>query len=756
MQRLLFGSILWLLLSAHAAASALDGDWFIVTGRNTLWTSDAEHDASQAIGEWLKQDNVALLFLSFTARGGYVAQFEDGVAWAGPIDSYMKKTAELGKRQTGVKCLAHWPQGGWALVDSRNQLAADGIPAGTLAKLQKAVRSGGKVRSLAFSPDGGWVVVFDRGIQQDGLPENLSKLLADHVKKGAFVRCVAFTSQGDWFVIDGQNNSFSSNTNHAAFKELQRLKQQGQVIEWVAFSPGEFAQGYVLERRPVRSVKITTSIELNEPDGKAREWALYATQFPEMDRQRDVKATLEPGGAPAREAGPAKRPVLFMHLIDKPNGFKASLTAELTLYATQLLPRVRGQQVPPVADLTAEQVQRYTAAWGPEDYDAKVFQDYLDRTGLRRDEKESDLSFARRAFYYLKHHIEYADLPEGLTCKASDICTAGKGICTEQEVLLVAILRANHIPARALPGGLVPWDKPAVDGFLAGHVRSEFFARGIGWVPADLTFESDGELSYFGYDDGLLAVNHNDFDFIFEPFPGESYRLGALAYFAWWPLGSSREGEQVVIPVHTDVTTLPESPWSAAARAKPPRAPSRAHPLIPTVQPAPPVQLVNGGFEEGPDAGSSIDVGKGMAGPAGWTVTQGHISYVGTKWRAAQGARSILLAGAGDSAARIVQSLPTMKGEKYRVTFRIAGAPKTVAGEVGVQSVVLTAANQSQTFTFDTTGKTTTNMGWEEKSWEFEALAGETSLEFSAAPSRNPKGGPAIDDVHVVAVAAHK
>ena len=55
-------------------------------------------------------------------------------------------------------------------------------------------------------------------------------------------------------------------------------------------------------------------------------------------------------------------------------------------------------------------------------------------------------------------------------------------------------------------------------------------------------------------------------------------------------------------------------------------------------------------------------------------------------------------------------------------------------------------------FSFDTTGKTTGNMGWTTKTWEFVAVGRKTSLEFYSPDRKNPTFGPALDDVRVAAL----
>ena len=86
-------------------------------------------------------------------------------------------------------------------------------------------------------------------------------------------------------------------------------------------------------------------------------------------------------------------------------------------------------------------------------------------------------------------------------------------------VLFCSALRAGGVPARALVGC---WAKSAAaDGMLNGvryyqtHVKAEFFADGVGWVPVDcssavLHDRTAEKLRYFGNDPGDFLTLHVD------------------------------------------------------------------------------------------------------------------------------------------------------------------------------------------------------------------------------------------------------
>jgi choice-of-anchor C domain-containing protein len=158
--------------------------------------------------------------------------------------------------------------------------------------------------------------------------------------------------------------------------------------------------------------------------------------------------------------------------------------------------------------------------------------------------------------------------------------------------------------------------------------------------------------------------------------------------------------------------------------------------------------LVNGSFEDGPDPGGSgfLNLPTGSTAVKGWVVSQGDIDYVGSYYQAADGRRSLDLDGSNRGG--VAQTFQTRKGQKYRVTFRMAGNPNPADG--GVKTLEVRAAGASAQFSFDVAGRSNKDMGWVEKCWEFVAAADRTTLEFISLSGRNC--GPALDDVAVVAL----
>jgi choice-of-anchor C domain-containing protein len=156
--------------------------------------------------------------------------------------------------------------------------------------------------------------------------------------------------------------------------------------------------------------------------------------------------------------------------------------------------------------------------------------------------------------------------------------------------------------------------------------------------------------------------------------------------------------------------------------------------------------LVNGGFEEGPEPDAFKSLPKDSNDIKGWKVIKGEIDYIGSYWQAAGGKRSLDLHGSPGFGG-VAQTFKTTKGQKYRVTFSIAGNPD---GSVAKKRVGVKAADKQAEFEFDVTGKTKEAMGWEKKTWDFTATEEETTLEIYTLMTEDESCGPALDEVSVV------
>lgn len=157
-------------------------------------------------------------------------------------------------------------------------------------------------------------------------------------------------------------------------------------------------------------------------------------------------------------------------------------------------------------------------------------------------------------------------------------------------------------------------------------------------------------------------------------------------------------------------------------------------------------QVMNGSFEAGDDPGSYSTIIPGDTDITGWTVTVGSVDYIGTYWQAAEGARSIDLNGT--EAGAISQTIPTVIGAKYDVTFYISGNPD---GGPSLKELAVGATGVApQNYSYDTAaeGNTKADMKWSSRTYSFLATGVSTTLTFESLI--DGAFGPALDNISIV------
>ena len=278
---------------------------------------------------------------------------------------------------------------------------------------------------------------------------------------------------------------------------------------------------YHLESAPARHIRATYTFQVHTPKFTPQEWVLFAAMPPTLPGQQEIHVTMNHGGHLDTEKSPFRRPILASRVpareVEDRQGVTVEVTTEATLYRRKLTAGAPTEKVAPLG----EEERRLALAKTPtEDFTEPAFLGWLQRNRLARGANETDLDFAERAFLVIKHTSAYLYTGPFQVRQASKVCGDVRTDCGGFSVLLVSALRANRIPARTLCGR---WAKSAAAGepMMQMHVKAEFWAEGIGWVPCDLSsavqFDRDGNtLRYFGDDPGDHLVQHTDTDLRFD------------------------------------------------------------------------------------------------------------------------------------------------------------------------------------------------------------------------------------------------
>ena len=168
--------------------------------------------------------------------------------------------------------------------------------------------------------------------------------------------------------------------------------------------------------------------------------------------------------------------------------------------------------------------------------------------------------------------------------------------------------------------------------------------------------------------------------------------------------------------------------------------------------------FMNGSFENGTYAASGPGYETLAAGQPnatamnGWTVTSGTVDWINGYWTSEDGSYSVDMNGTPTTAVpstvgTITQTFDTSPNSTYFVQFWLAGNPD---GGPAVKTLWVSATGTAaESYSFDTTGHSDTNMGWTLEGYTFVAIGSSTTLTFAADPTNTSNNGPALDNVTV-------
>jgi hypothetical protein len=293
------------------------------------------------------------------------------------------------------------------------------------------------------------------------------------------------------------------------------------------FNPEAAAQPaprYAIEAKLARKITATMTWTEQAPNLAASEWIVYAASLPNMPgRQVNVGSTMNWPTKTVVESGPLQQEVLLAQVPVKMDALKDKMEVVVTykaeLYSRHLVQLPAKAKAPEVAALDPKLRALYVAKTDLIDFEDKGFQKWLEQQKLQKGAAESEVDFARRVYKVIAKGFTY-EYMDKMDRHANAVCQAGKSDCGGLGIVFVAALRAYGIPARLVSGRWAFSAKPGAADPYQYHVKSEFFAEGIGWVPVDVSSgiydKSPGGLASFGHESGDFLVMHFDHGLVLD------------------------------------------------------------------------------------------------------------------------------------------------------------------------------------------------------------------------------------------------
>ena len=187
--------------------------------------------------------------------------------------------------------------------------------------------------------------------------------------------------------------------------------------------------------------------------------------------------------------------------------------------------------------------------------DGEGFKAWQKEHELIRGKDEPEIDFARRVFTTIRKEFTYDYQPE-MDRTPPAVCQMGKSDCGGLSNLFVATLRSQGVPARTLAGRWAisanPNEKLNGHAYYQYHVKAEFFAAGVGWVPVDMASgilhdRSREGLYYFGFDPGDFLTQHIDSNLEMDTVHFGKQQIVVLQRPAFWVTGTGTLDDVMIV-----------------------------------------------------------------------------------------------------------------------------------------------------------------------------------------------------------------
>lgn len=531
-----------LLTSIPAQAS----DWVLLYDQTHYWTSNVDLPVCRKIRE-LQPKNLPFKCVAFTQHGGWVVLYGKNGYFAHDIpQAAFDKLGEIARSGGASKWIALAPDGGWCILHGQNGFDAGQLPDAVVDKLRAIGRAGGTLKSIAFTAAGGCVVLFDANSSWAwgaGVPAPAQERIAEVAGEGAELTSIAFTPSGGWTLLWGRRGNWSAGIPQRALERMHEIHEAGGTLTAIAYAqadePFDPQARYTLETRPSRRVQATLDTNIRLSSGKVDHWYLYAPLAPNLPSQHDVTTRFDQAARIVHEVGPLARSLNFVQFNDGRTAVHTTLSVDATLYSRRLVVLADGQSAPAVADLSPAEIAQHTRSSALVDYQSPAVQTWIASNRLTRADTESDLVFAHRVFSFIKRHFTYEFPTQHHS--ALQACETGVSDCGGLSSLFAAVMRSQGVPTRLLGGR---WAASQTAKSTKVHVKAEFFARGIGWVPVDASSavtHENGENLFFGHDPGDHLVLMSDEDVLVDSIAFGPQHLRYMQGVHYWWRGSGNK-----------------------------------------------------------------------------------------------------------------------------------------------------------------------------------------------------------------------
>jgi len=222
------------------APRAAPAQWVILHGKNGHVERNIPAETVKALKD-LARKGAQFKSIAFSPNGGWMILHDKNAIFARNIPSEpVKVLAEQQAKGIELKSMAFNFTGGWTAFTGKGSESINiGQPA--FDKLIELFKEGHKPKSIAFAPEGGWVILYDKSnYWAEGIPKKAYDKIVELAKKAVELKSAAFARNGGWAILYNKNSVASNNIPKEAEQALKDLAKKGVQINSLTFMTSSF------------------------------------------------------------------------------------------------------------------------------------------------------------------------------------------------------------------------------------------------------------------------------------------------------------------------------------------------------------------------------------------------------------------------------------------------------------------------------------------------------------------------------------
>lgn len=215
---------------------------------------------------WQEQNAHEIIWVTFPPNAGSNAWLfirDDGAPFSRNCQACHDKIDTIRAAGGRVLQAAFTAQGGWAVVDNKGKvtMSPSGLPSAFIQKVNEFASAHTGISSIAFMTQGeGWCIVTEFGqLFQEWIPWKCVDWINERFKAGIKVRSVALGPVHDqWITFDNHDVWNSQNQDEELNMWIGYYNQVYGPVQWVAYDPD--SHGWSMGARVIKYEKIYDSV----------------------------------------------------------------------------------------------------------------------------------------------------------------------------------------------------------------------------------------------------------------------------------------------------------------------------------------------------------------------------------------------------------------------------------------------------------------------------------------------------------------